>query len=284
MSRQYYYLIAGLPDIFFDDKKVPFTLVDFRNYLSEYLTDSEIGLLYTYFWRFDNENILNRLNDSSYSIDLKGNLDEQTIDELFSLIKEGSINDAEKIAPAYLCTFIDAFKNEKAIYEGKSWDLQLSELYYQFCTKTPNDFINKWFSFERDLNNLLTAIRCRNNNLEIASQIIGSGDLNEKLIKSSAKDFGLSDEIENLEKIFKAVEEDDILISERKIDQIKWDKLDDDSFFYYFNLEKLFVFIIKLSIAERWLSLDKETGIKLFEELLKSLEASYEFPEEFSLK
>lgn len=284
MSRQYHYLIAGLPDIFYDDKKTPFSLVEFRNYLKEHLTNNEMVLINTFFWRFDNENILNRLKNSPAPVNVKGNLDEQALDELFALIKEGSYTEAEKIAPAYLCKYIDAYKNEEPIYEGKSWELQLSEEYYMYCTSTENTFINNWFGFERDLNNIITAIQCRNNNLDISLQIIGSGDINDKLLKSSAKDFGLTDEIKDLDKILKAIEESDIMISERRIDQIKWDKLEDDSFFYFFNLEKIFVFTIKIAIAERWMSLDKETGIKLFEELLKNLESNYEFPEEFSLK
>ena len=41
MSRQYYYLVAGLPDVFFDDKKLSATQGEYRAYLGEYLTEKE---------------------------------------------------------------------------------------------------------------------------------------------------------------------------------------------------------------------------------------------------
>jgi hypothetical protein len=284
MSRQYYYIVAGLPDILYDDKKIPLSLHDYRSYLSEQLSPGEMELIRTFFWRFDNENIINRLEGGTKPVHPLGNLDENKLDGLFDFVKEGSFEEAEKIAPAYLGRFIEAYKNEEPIFDGKRWDLQLSELYYDSITNTKNGFINSWYKFERDLNNFLTAFSCRNNEISIPNQLIGSGELNDKLTKSSARDFGITDELEYVEKILKVVEDSDIINQEKGLDQIKWEKLDADSFFHYFSLEKLFVFMIKLSIAERWMNLDKDTGLQLFEELLKNLGTSNKFSEEFSLK
>lgn len=284
MSRQYYYLVAGLPDIVYDDKKIPISQEEFREYLQEHLPKEDMDLIKLIFWYFDNQNVINRLEGSDAEFLPLGNLSVDELDELFAAVKEGSLDIAADIAPSYLGQFIDAYKNETPIIEGKRWDLQLSELYYEFATSTKNKFINDWFSFDRDFNNVLTAYNCRNNEFDVAKQVIGSGDLVEKLIKSSAKDFGITDEIELADKIFKAADETDIIKQEKGLDLIKWEKLLEDSFFHYFSLEKLFVFTVQLSIAERWISLDKDTGIKLFEELLKSLESSYEFPADFSLK
>jgi hypothetical protein len=284
MNRQYYYLVAGLPDIFYDDKKIPISLLEFRSYLSEHLNESEMQLINTFFWRFDNQNIMNRLEGKSDQINNLGNLNEESIEELFSAVKEGSFDEAKRIAPEYLARFIDAYKNEEPIYEGIRWDLQLSVLYYDFITTTSNSFINSWYLFERDLSNLLTAYNCRKNEISFSNQLVGKGELKDKLLKSSAKDFGITDEIDDIEKILKLAEETDILTQEKGLDLLMWEKLDTDSFFHYFSLEKLFVFTIKLSIAERWTGLDKETGLQFFEELLKDLGASYEFPAEFSLK
>ncbi len=284
MSRQYYYLVAGLPDIVYDDKKIPLSQLEFREYLKEHLPEDDMELIKLYYWRYDNQNVMNRLNGSDEEFLSLGNLTADDLDELFAAVKEGSFDTASKIAPPYFGEFIDAFKNETQLFEGKRWDLQLSELYYQFATSTSNTFINNWFLFEKDFNNVLTAYNCRNNEFDVAKQVIGEGELYDKLIKSSTKDFGITDEIENVERIFKAADEEDIIKQEKGLDIIKWEKLAEDSFFHYFSLEKLFAFTIQLSIAERWITLDKETGIKLFEELLNSLEGSYEFPADFSLK
>jgi len=284
MNRQYYYLVAGLPDIFFEDKKIPVTLSSFRQYLMEHLNNEDLQNLLLYFWRYDNENILTRLRQEDKPLNDLGNLSTESIDELFSTVKESSADEAMKIAPGYLYRFIEAYRNEEPLFDNKSWDLQLSELYYQHLTTVSNSFIKNWFEFEYKLNNILTALNCRYNGMDVENQLIGSGELNAKLIKSSARDFGISDEIDHLEDILKAWEEPDILEQEKKIDRLKWDILEEESFFHYFTIEKIFTFLIKLSIAERWISLDKDTGLELFKELLNSMETSYEFPEEFSIK
>jgi hypothetical protein len=285
MSRQYYYLVAGLPDIFFDDKKLSVSTVEFRAYLNEYLTEKDMELIRLHFWQFDHENILSRLNKIENAPNPLGNLTPEMLDELFSAVKDGSYETLSFTLPAYIIEFIEAFKNDKAIIAGKSWDLQFTELYYNYLLAYKNTFIAEWYNFEQNLRNILTAYNCRNNDITIENQLIGVGDLQTKLIKSSARDFGIdNDELESADIVFKALETRDLLEQEKKIDMLRWDLLSQNSFFHYFSIEKLFVFLIKLSIAERWISLDKTKGLELFKELLSSLETSYEFPAEFSLK
>ncbi len=284
MSQEYYYLVAGLPDLLIEDKKVSISIIEFRNYLAEHLDEKEMEYLLLYFWQFDNTNVLSRLNNQD-GFNPSGNLSSEQIDELIAAAKDSSFDSLEFNVPDYLIRFIEAFKNDHAIFSGKSWELQLTELYYHFITKSGNQFISNWFDFEKKLNNVVTAINCRNSKLPIDNQIVGSGEIVEKLQKSSARDFGLNDDdIPEIDRVFKALDSNDLLEQEKRIDTLRWELLDDWSFFHYFSLEKLFVFLIKLSIIERWMSLDKTKGLELFKELLNSLETSYEFPADFSLK
>ena len=285
MSRQYYYLVAGLPDVFFDDKKLSATQGEYRAYLGEYLTEKEMELIQLHFWQYDNKNILNRLENSDEEINTLGNLSSDMLDELFAAAKDGSYESLSFQVPDYIIDFIDAFKSDKPIISGKSWALQITELYYNHLAGTGNKFIKEWYTFEQKLSNVLTAYNCRNNEITIENQLIGSGDLNEKLVKSSARDFGIdNDDLPNSDAIFKALGAENLLEQEQKIDTLRWQLLNESSFFYYFSIEKLFVFLIKLSIVERWIGLDKTKGLELFKELLNSLETSYEFPADFSLK
>lgn len=284
MSRQYYYLVAGLPELLFDDKKLPLGTPEYRNFLQEHLGKEDLALIKSYFWRFDNINILAQLKAGEFQHDPQANLSAELLDELFGFIKDNSPELAAKTAPGYLVKFIEAYKAETPIYNGLSWDIQLSWLYYDYACSQENEFIRNWFTFERNLNNILTAAQCRNYSTEITGQLIGENEITEKLLKSNARDFGLTDEMEYVDRIIKAAEETDLLEQERKIDLLKWEVLDSESFFHYFTIEKLFVFLIKLSLVERWMQLDKETGKKLFYDLVKGMETSFEFPAEFSLK
>ncbi len=284
MSKDYYYLVAGLPDLLIEDKKVSVSTIEFRDYLKEHLSEKEMEDLLLFFWQFDNINILNRLNNKE-EFTPSGNLTSEQVDELINAAKDSSFDSLEFKVPAYLIEFIEAFKNDQPFFPGKTWGLQLTELYYRFITQGGNQFINNWFGFEKKLNNLITAINCRSSDLPIDNQLVGSGEMVEKLQKSSARDFGLNDDdIPETDRVLKAIETTDLLEQEKRIDTLRWELLDDWSFFHYFSLEKLFVFLIKLSIIERWMSLDKTKGLELFKELLNSLETSYEFPADFSLK
>lgn len=283
MSRQYHYLVAGFPDLFFDDNKAPLNLKELMDYLTEFVAEPDLEMLKLFFWRYDNDNILAKLKNPEAQLDPLGNLSDDEIDELFKAAVDGSLEQLPFFVPEYLGKLVDAYKNESPIIVGKSWELQFSELYYDFVCSVKNEFISKWYAFERASKNLITAFKCRENNIEPDNHLVGKSELVEKLSRSSARDFGLTDEIPNLEQFLKAVEENDILDQERKIDAIKWNYLDDESFFYYFTIERIFTFLIKLSIVERWMKLDKETGKELFKKLLADLEGSYEFPKDFSL-
>ncbi len=283
MSRQYHYLIAGFPDIFFDDSKISINLEEFRFLLSENLPNEDMNLIRSFFYRYDNINILAKLKGEDVPFDSRGNLSESDIDDLFEAVKLGGDSASSPGIPRYFAEFIEAFRTETPLLEGKSWEIQLSELYYRYATSRPISFICNWYIFERDFQNILTAGQCRNHEIPVEKQLVGSGELIDKLSRSNVRDFGLDNEFPFIEKIFKVIEEEDVRGYEKKIDRIKWDYLDDRVFFHYFTIEKLFSFVVKLSIIERWLSLDKETGNKLFNELLSNLEASYEFPEEFKI-
>ena len=283
MSKQYHYLVAGLPDLFIDDSKLSISTVEYRDMLTESMSGKDMQLIRLFFYEYDNQNVLKNIKNADSAFDKRGNLSETELETAFDMAKEG-VTEGAGLIPTYIVQFISAYKSETPIFEGKSWELQLSELYYEFVTSASNDFVSDWFKFQRDMQNLITAVQCRKYNVPVENQLIGKSELTEKLSRSNARDFGIDSDFIMLEPILKATEEEDLLEFEKKIDRIKWDYLDDRVFFHYFTVEKLFAFLIKLSIVERWLELDKETGRKLFNELLSNLEAGYEFPEEFKLK
>ena len=281
MSKQYHYLIAGLPDLLFDDTKAPTSLEDFRDMLEEFIIGKDMELLKLYFYRYDNTNILSRLDNPDKPINELGNLNSDEVNELIQLIKEGSLNDIDKNIPGYLVDFIEAYQTENPINPSLTWDLQLSELYYSYITNTDNEFIAAFFSFELAALNLGTAVQCRKYDMEIDDELICKTEVTEKLSKSSTRDFGLSeDEIPMLNELLKVYEESNLIEREKRLDLIKWNYIDENTFFHYFTIERIFGFIIKLAITERWLNLDRATGLELFNELIKSLENSYDIPAE----
>lgn len=62
-KNQYYYFIAGLPDISFDSMKLPFTVDAFRVMLDEVLKAGDKALLSKYFLKYDNDNLFQLLKN-----------------------------------------------------------------------------------------------------------------------------------------------------------------------------------------------------------------------------
>lgn len=284
MSRDYHYMVSGLPDMMFDDSKLSIDLAGFRELLAEGLAEADFKFIRMFFFRFDNQNILRKLENTDYEHNSQANLSEIELEEVFNAVKDGSTNLNELGVPNYIGEFIEAYKTENSLFEGKRWELQLSELYHNYLYSVKNDFIRKWFQFECDFENIITAAQCRKHELAIDTQLIGKNELATILVRSNARDFGIDSSFPMLDQILKALEVEDPKEFETKLDRIKWDFLDEEVFFYYFSIEKLFSFMVKLSIVERWKELDKETGQKFLDELLSNMEASYEFPEQFKLK
>jgi hypothetical protein len=144
-----------------------------------------------------------------------------------------------------------------------------------------NGFVRKWYEFNLNLNNIMTAITARKYNLDIQKVIVGTGDVANALRTSGARDWGLSQELDYFEEVARLTEEDDLSQRERKADQIRWRWLEENTFFNYFSVEKLFSYMVRLGMVERWSGLDREEGQKLFRKLIGDLKEQTEVPAEF---
>ena len=281
MSREYHCLVAGLPELFFNNDKINFTFPDFKNQLREVLHFKDFRLIESFFWRYDNINVLKLLKNPESSINELGNLSKEDFDEIFSLVKDDALYLFEREIPGYFGEFIHAYKNELPLFRGKDWENQITQLYYKYLSGLDNQYIRNWFEFEMNLTNIITAYNCKKHQLTVENELIGNNEITEKLIKSNARDFGISVEFPKLESIINALEENNLVEREKKIDIIKWELLNDWTFFHYFTIEKIFSYTLQIEIIIRWLRLDKETGQELFNNLLSNLEKSYEFSKEF---
>ena len=61
----------------------------------------------------------------------------------------------------------------------------------------------------------------------------------------------------------------------------RWNWMEDAIFFDYFTIERIFAFLLKLEMIERWISLDKERGNQLFRSIIESLKNEVQIPAEF---
>ena len=157
--------------------------------------------------------------------------------------------------------------------ENIIWEDVLSSYYYDYATKCRNSFVAEWFTFNLNVNNILVALAARKYKMNIADAVVGDDEIAEALRTSGARDFGLTGALDYFESVQRLSENSRLQERERQLDDIRWKWLDDNSVFNYFSVEKLFGFLIKLSIIERWMALDAEAGMKRYNEMIAALKS-----------
>lgn len=279
MSKYYYYLVAGLPELTLEDSKLSYTVVDFKAELYPDLSDEDKKLIDLFYLKFDNANVLKLLKDKDAAIDLRGNYSAEELVEFISSLKEGD-EIADAVFPSYLSTFIFEYFNATAeddfLYEDR-----LAALYYEYAMKCKNKFVSSWFAFNLTMNNILVALTARKFKMDIAPLIVGDTEVCEALRTSGARDFGLTGEVDFLDQLVKISETEELVEREKKIDQLRWNWMEEATFFNYFTVERLFVFLLQLEMIERWISLDKEKGNQLFRSIIATLKDEVQIPAEF---
>lgn len=278
MNRNYYYIVASLPELSLEDGRLDYTIDNFRaEYYTEFsLKDRKlIDLLYL---RIDNINVLKLLRDKDAQITKRGVYSVVELTNYISDLKEGNTID-DNLFPLYLSNYITS-------YSSMTDDILLQEnylatLYYEYAMNCGNAFVSSWFEFNLNINNILSALIARKYKWNAASYIVGNTMVSEALRTSNARDFGLSAEIDIFESLNRISEVEDLAEREKKIDLMKWEWMEDASFFNYFTIERIFVFLLKLEMIERWIALDKEKGNVLFRKLIDSLKNEVQIPAEF---
>ena len=274
----YYYLVAGLPDISLEDGKLSYTISDFRAESYGDLSAKDQALIDLFYLKYDHADLLSLLKDKDAVTQGKGNFSSEDLLQLIASVKEGEKPDAK--FPSYLYDFIAQYLALPADELYKAENL-LASAYYAYAMKSKNPFIASWFEFNLNINNILAAFAARKYKMNVAEVIVGDTDVCEMLRTSNARDFGLSETLDYFEPLQRLVETADLVEREKKVDQLKWKWLEDASFFHYFTVERLFVFLLQLEMIERWVLLDKEKGSELFRQMIQNLKDEVQIPEEF---
>ena len=277
LKKDYYCLVAGLPDLFFNENKPGFNSFDFYNELKYQLNDTDYELVKLLFLQFDNENLLNLIFEQNKPFNLLGNYNKDFL--------ENQITKPAEI-PDYMTSFLQWTKNLETRELNLQTENKLHSLYSEYALTTTNIFLNEWFKFELNIKNILTAFNCEQFNYSAKKHLIQVGKNNavySLLINNRLKHEFFEEELPFADQIFRIAESDaSPEEKEKAIDKIKWDYLDEQTFFHYFTIEKILSYIIKLGTIERWMKLDVETGKALLNKFIEELKLSYTFPEEFS--
>lgn len=280
-KKEYYCLVAGLPDLFYEENEPGINSMVFFNELYLNLNTSDSQLIQLLRLPFDNENFLNIYFKQEKPFNPLGNIDKDDLElQLMRTIEVRSL-------PYYMLEFLEMMQTGGVKELNLKHEKLLHELFYAYALETKNSFLRNWFAFELNITNIKTALRCIRFNHDISTHLIMAGkdsEVNYLLQNKRLNAEAFEDLVPFSQEIFSTSESrSSMLEKERALDQIKWDYLDEITVFQYFTIEKILAYTIKLFIIERWMKLDKETGHLLLQELINELKTSYKFPTEFSL-
>ena len=281
MSRNYYCLVAGLPDLIPDDKKLHFSSAGLRDYLAEELHPDDFEMVKLFYLPWDHDNLLSLLFKTGKDFDPRGNFPADQLEQLCDKKQFETIDTS--LFPAYFIDFINFYHDEEEETTISACTSYLNEAWFSLLQNHSSAFLNQFARYKLSMGNILLALNGRKHNLPYDEGLMGNDEITHALRKSRSRDFGLSTEVTEIEEIIQIFETENILERELRLANHFWQYLDEITFFNYFTAERILAFVQKLFIAERWYHLNKEKGQEIFTRLLQELQSNFEFPEEFAL-
>ncbi|MBX9785318.1 MAG: DUF2764 domain-containing protein [Chitinophagaceae bacterium] len=268
-KQQYFYLIAGLPDLTLADTHLPFTAKTFLDDMKNKTVTKDFELLNWLYYARDNHNLLSILFNKNRLPLFEG---RYSLQELKKGI-EGNFP-----APGYMSAFISMFKENKSRYTEAEWETKLTEAYFKEAMKTGNKFLTQWMEFELNLKNLLLLMSNRKQPLPFSEIIMDANEIAALMKENPAADFSTQPSIDFMGQVVKIIEMENIIEREKKIDALRWKKLEEMTFFSYFTVEAILSFIIKLMIIERGAMLKKEEGKDFLPSMLNAFTEKNKIP------
>ncbi len=273
-KRYYHCFIAGLYDLVLDDGKNLLSLTEFRQELADLLHRDDYHLVKILFLPYDNTNLLKYMSGEINQINSLGNYTVEDFEEQVSRLD--SIIKVDDILPEYMVMVIKDWLASEKTLSRMSAEKRLTEGYYSIAAGSGNKFLRKWIEYDLDMNNILVLKNSMDLGIEVSEQIIGNNILAEelKVISRKKSDFRVPTEPQYASSIFNIAGESDFLEREMKIDIVKWNHINDLIFFEYFTVDFILAYLIKLSIAHRWLALDETTGQEMLKKLVSELKVT----------
>lgn len=264
-QTNYYSIVSGLQDLSLDTRRILIPLAEFKTSLSELLTEEDYQLTEALFLTIDNQNILNKVLKNKEEFIPNGKYNEEEINEIVAVPVD---------VESYIIEFVEEAKEDASSSENQK-ELNLFRLYNEYLYSLDNEFLQKWAAFSINLKNFIIAKNCAEFKYKAEEQLLFTEfteNVYQALIRGSLGSDIIKDELLFSEKITGILDSEKTIVQkEQAIDELKFEVLDELTFFNYFSIEKILSYIIKAIMVERWLRLEKEQGQKAFRQIIAKL-------------
>lgn len=267
-AKNYYALVAGLREYALDGKAKGFDAAAIVGEILPELTDADAGQVRLLYGFYDCENLIAlRAGRSAY--DPLGNLTREELEEELK---------SPRRLPEPLARVVRAYndpegEDAETVPTSQRFEASLFAAYYEMCRRRGSRFLREWSEFDRTLRNVAAAVTARAAERPVEEAVVGEGDIEQQLRRSSAADFGLRGELPYIDAVIAAVnDEANLLEKEHKIDLIRWNEALELATFDYFDIDAILSYLVRIGIVARWTRLDAVRGRELFARLISELD------------
>lgn len=175
--------------------------------------------------------------------------------------------------PSYLVDFMYEYRHDQEIDRPAEhfYEDILDNYYFRYVMERGDKFVRTWVRFDRSIRLVLAAITIKRHDLDARRLIVGDSDLVQLLRSGNWHDITFLEEGEVVQQVLQIAEEEDLSVREHRIDQLKWDYLDNLTFADTFSIDTMLAYLLKLQMLSRWSSLDAEIGKSRFREIMDQL-------------
>ena len=275
-NKNYYCLVAGLREYTLDADTKGFNARDIIAEIEEELSGADLRAVRLLYGYYDCENII-ALRAGRDAYNPLGNFTREELEAELAEPKRLPERVA-RVIKAYAAAAeadADAEENEwaKGVNMELSFERSLFAAYYEECALSGSRFLREWAAFDRTLRNISAVAVARATGRAAASVTVGKGDVVEQLQRSSAADFGLRGELQYIDAVIAAVnDEQNIVEKEHKIDLIRWEQAVDLAARDYFDINAILSYLVRVNIVARWALLDPKRGRAMFERIMSELD------------
>jgi hypothetical protein len=257
-KNQYHYLIAGLPDLSLDEHKLWTPVSSFKEMLGKELEPEDYQQVKLVFLKEDNESLVKFLEKGEVDENPTGNYSQEDFThqvELFS-----AIIPQENILPDYMVEALKEYHGDKENFDPVECSHMLAEGYYEYIQANGGDFLKAFSLFDHNLENFLTFMESKNHAMDPEQFLTGSSSFTNHLREHVNKTLTKDPDFEYFTEILCHLEIPFIAEKEMQYDQMRWQIIDEMTFFEYFTIDKILGYLLKMLILNRWRKLDHEAG------------------------
>ena len=266
-AKNYYTLVAGFREYALDAETKGFDIEQILAEVAESLSAGDWSAVKTLYAYYDCENLVARRNGSSAHNAL-GRLSAEQIEQELT---------APTLLPERIAKVVRAYADPEG-EDAEGVDIEapfaqsLFAAYYEECAHSASRFLREWSEADRTLRSVTSALIARDRAVAVEQVTVGGGEIVEQLHRSSAADFGLRGELSYIDALMAAMDEQNMLEKERKIDLIRWSVASELSTFDYFSLDAVLAYLVKVNLVARWTLLDVKSGRAMLNKLMAELD------------